>query len=228
MRSSIVFIFWALIQQANGEACESGHWAVHMQRSEANELDCSKGDTEVWIEAQIQACVKLGSGGKLHRSGHRYHSDRITRRLLTNPEPRKLRTVPLQQRTTPFQRTTPLKQEERDLEQERCTTCEDCGSWICQYTSQGGEGGYCVDTCGEGMDCTCSRRLEADDNQDQERNLDWDKNLKRESPAWYDRRITRRCGFLLKAFAEDLMQDKGNYCLGDPDKLKVEAVCMEF
>ena len=240
MRSFIFLTFWAcLIQQANGEACESGHWTVHITRSGAIESDCP--DVEIAIDAQIEACVKLGSGKRLYRSGHRCHSDQQRRRLLTNPEPRKLRTTPLQQPTTPLQQRTTLPQQEERKLNEVCTSCEDCASWLCQFVAGGI--GYCVDTCTP--NCGCERRLEADDNQDQERNLDqeaWDRDselilqeywdedstLEPGSPAWVHTRITRRCGFLLKAFAENMIQDMENNCLGEPEHLIVEALCLDL
>ena len=179
------------------------------------EEDCTT-ETQAQVDAQLEACVKQGSKGKLNHAGHRKKKDE--RRLVANPVPRRLRTTPVQQLTTP------LQQEERKLQQ--CSSCVDCASMICRLIEDANPGdGYCVDSCGDGVDCTCnvSRHLDADDNQDQERNL---QSVVGSRP-WTEQRITKRCTYLLKAFAENLMQDRGNDCLGDPDRLELKAFCVE-
>jgi hypothetical protein len=111
-----------------------------------------------------------------------------------------------------------------------CSSCDDCGALICQILAAGGAY-YCADTCGSGSTCMCRRRLEPGDNQDQDsdqRDLGrWDGDAERGSCRWYERRITRRCKWILKAFAEDLSQDADNLCLGDPDLLDVTGRCMD-
>jgi hypothetical protein len=179
-------------------------------RTDANEDHCTERVNTV-IVAQIEACVHDGSNGQLNHSGGCRDNGR-RRRLLANPEPRKLRTTPLRQRTTPLQ-------QERKL---LCTTCKDCATnWAC------GLYGLCVDTCGEGNTCTCSRRLESGDDSQDERNLSWDTDVEPGSQGWYETRMTRRCKWTLKAFAENLSQDHDNHCMGDPDSLEVSAYCVQ-
>lgn len=203
MRSFIFLLFWALIRQANAH-CDSRNWSVFLTRYEANEDHCD-ADTETEIDAQMEACVKEGSNGKLNRSGHREHGNR---RRLAKPESRRLRTKPLQQHGREVVET--------------CDSCNDCAElMICQILAAGGQP-YCADSCNaESTTCFCERRLEADHNQGQ-RNLD----PKRGSRAWTELQTTRRCNFQLKAFAECQMQDKDNHCMGDPDLLEVTARCV--
>ena len=211
MLSFSVIFFWALIQQANGEACESGDWSVLLVRSGANEAHCTS-DIDMVIDAQMEACVKDGSDGKINRSGHHRRGD--TRRLLANPEPRKLL------------RTTPLLQQDRELL--ACDSCGSCHSMICRVLAAGGAAPYCSDSC-EGRNCSCQRRLKFGDNQDgQLRNLEEDSSSDEASRSrgWYERRMTRRCKWVIKACAEALIQDNGNYCLGDPELLEVAAHCV--
>jgi hypothetical protein len=196
-----------------------------MRRHGANDLDCT-ADIDMEIGAQMQACVKQGSRGRLHRSGHRYHRD--TRRgLLATPKRRKkLRTTPLQQRTTPLP---------QQREAQVCTYCNDCASMMCQILSEGGSG-YCVDSC-TGCECEDSyespsrRLLISDDNQEerimQDSSEDSDSRNELHTTAWYELQTTRRCSSLLKALAENLMQDLGNDCLGAPEDLEVTVRCME-
>jgi hypothetical protein len=161
----------------------------------------------------MQACVNDGSNGKLNKAGHRNNGN--SRRLLANPEPRKLRTTPLRQRTTPLQ-------QERKL----CVTCHDCASMLaCQLYSEGQ--GFCTDSCGEGATCNCDRRLESGVDSQDARNLSWDTDIEPGSQEWYELRMTRRCTWVLKAFAEKLIQDLDNHCMGDPSSLEVSAFCVE-
>jgi hypothetical protein len=209
-RSFSLLFFWALIQQTNG-ACESHNWSVLVVRTDANEDHCTERVNTV-IVAQIEACVHDGSNGQLNHSGGRRDNGR-RRRLLANPEPRKLRTTPLRQRTTPLQ-----QQQQRKL-----TDCYDCAT-LGQLFYDVGQG-YCADTCSG--TCDCDRRLESGDDSQDERNLSWDTDMEPGSQGWYETRMTRRCKWVLKAFAENLSQDADNDCMGDPDSLEVSAYCVD-
>lgn len=233
MRSFSFLFFWALIQhQANGDtSCPSRNWSILLVRFGNKEEHCTP-EIESVIDAQLQACVNYGSDGILNNSGHRHHDDDgSTRRrglLLANQEPRrKLRTAPLHQQQS---LTTPALPQQQQRELQVCSSCDDCGALICQILAAGGAY-YCADTCGSGSTCMCRRRLEPGDNQDQDsdqRDLGrWDGDAERGSCRWYERRITRRCKWILKAFAEDLSQDADHLCLGDPDLLDVTGRCMD-
>jgi hypothetical protein len=210
-RSFSLLFFWALIQQTNGDVCDSHNWSVLLNRTNANEDHCTD-DIVMVIVAQMQACVSHGSNGQLNLPGAR--RDGISRRLLANPEPRKLRTTPLRQRTAP------LQQQERKLNE--CQNCQNLGYLLYDYGS-----GLCADTCGVGGTCDCDRRLESGDDSQDERNLSWDTDMEPGSQGWYETRMTRRCKWVLKAFAENLSQDADNDCMGDPDSLEVSAYCVD-
>jgi hypothetical protein len=202
MRSiSFLFFSWALVQHANAD-CDNGNWAVLLLRSSDNEADCTPNIVNA-IDKKMEACVSSASGGKLKGAGHRYSYGNV-RRLLANPEPRKLlRTAPLQQ--------------ERQL---KCYSCDNCQTHFCRIMEAGGAAPYCTDSCGGGT-CTCTRRLESgndEDNQDQR---------KLASRKWYEEQMTERCKLDLKAYAEELIEDKSNYCLGGPELLDVTAYCVE-
>jgi hypothetical protein len=203
---SFLFFFWALVQHANAD-CDSGDWAVLLLRSGANEAHCTDA-IDLVIDAQMQACVSSATGGIINRAGHHSSDEYYSRRHLADPEHRELRTAPLQQ--------------ERQL---ACNTCLNCQRHYCILMEIGGAAPYCSDTCGAG--CICTRRLESgndEDNQD-ERKLSADSADSTESPSSAEL-MTERCKWDLKAFAENLIQDAQNYCLGDPELLNVTAYCV--